>query len=245
MTIVLIIFAICTFALLVWVLWKMALLDEKEERLDKFSVYLDERANRIAADEGTLRNLSISFKREMDEFHNRDIYTASYTETDSDAMRYTTDRASAANAKNRIALFINLERFTGRIESTVVECYDTGAIGPEAIIVHILNESAVVEHLSGAIQIATSIASYIVVGDIIDMLDSLEILITGLDDQIFEMQIRSACVIDTVGHIQNSTLSVSDEAQIRCDSRQTRTDHIVCIVGQMNGCRGCSICFYS
>ena len=106
MTIVLIIFAICTFALLVWVLWKMALLDEKEERLDKYSVYLDERANRIAADEGTLRNLSISFKREMDEFHNRDIYTASYTETDSDVMRYTTDRASAANAKNRIAMTI-------------------------------------------------------------------------------------------------------------------------------------------
>ena len=106
MTIVLIIFAICTFALLVWVLWKMALLDEKEERLDKFSVYLDERANRLAADEGDLRNLSIAFKREMDAFHNRDIYTASYTETDSDVMRYTTDRASAANAKNRIAMTI-------------------------------------------------------------------------------------------------------------------------------------------
>lgn len=106
MTIVLIIFAICTFALLVWVLWKMALLDEREERLDKFSVYLDERANRIAADEGDLRNLSIAFKREMDAFHNRDIYTASYTETDSDVMRYTTDRASAANAKNRIAMTI-------------------------------------------------------------------------------------------------------------------------------------------
>lgn len=106
MTIVLIIFAICTFSLLVWVLWKMALLDEKEERLDKFSVYLDERANRIAADEGTLRNLSIAFKREMDAFHNRDIYTASYTETDSDVMRYTTDRASVANAKNRIAMTI-------------------------------------------------------------------------------------------------------------------------------------------
>lgn len=106
MTIVLILFAICTFALLVWVLWKMALLDEKEERLDKFSVYLDERANRIAADEGSLRNLSISFKRELEEFHNRNIYTASYTETDSDVMKYTTDRAAAANAKNRIAMTI-------------------------------------------------------------------------------------------------------------------------------------------
>lgn len=106
MTILLIIFAICTFSLLVWVLWKMTELDERQEELDKYSVHLDERANRIAADEGTLRDLSIAFKREMDEFHNRDIYTASYTETDSDVMRYTTDRASAANAKNRIAMTI-------------------------------------------------------------------------------------------------------------------------------------------
>ena len=106
MTILLIIFAICTFSLLVWVLWKMTELDERQEELDKYSVHLDERANRIAADEGTLRNLSIAFKLEMDAFHNRDIYTASYTETDSDVMRYTTDRASAANAKNRIAMTI-------------------------------------------------------------------------------------------------------------------------------------------
>lgn len=106
MTIVLIIFAVLTFALLVWVLWKMTELDEQQDKLDKYSVYLDERANRIAADEGTLRNLFASFKREMDAFHNRDIYTASYTETDSDVMRYTTDRASAANAKNRIAMTI-------------------------------------------------------------------------------------------------------------------------------------------
>ena len=81
----------------------MTILDEKEERLDKYSVYLDERANRIAADEGTLRNLSISFKREIDAFHNRDIYTASYTETDSDTRRYTTDSLMAAHAKKHLA----------------------------------------------------------------------------------------------------------------------------------------------
>lgn len=103
MLIALIIFAACTFALLVWVLWKMTILDEKEERLDKYSVYLDERANRIAADEGTLRTLSISFKREIDSFHNRDIYTASYTETDSDTRRYTTDSLMAAHAKKHLA----------------------------------------------------------------------------------------------------------------------------------------------
>ena len=48
MTIALIIFAVATFALLVWVLWKMTELDDLEERLDKYSVYLDERANKLA-----------------------------------------------------------------------------------------------------------------------------------------------------------------------------------------------------
>ena len=106
MTIGLIIFVLGVLVLLAWVIYKMSELDERQEELDKYSVYLDERANRIATDEGTLRDLSIAFKREMDAFHNRDIYTASYTETDSDVMRYTTDRASAANAKNRIAMTI-------------------------------------------------------------------------------------------------------------------------------------------
>lgn len=106
MTIALIIFAVATFALLVWVLWKMAELDEREERLDKFSVHLDERANRIAADEGTLRTLYQSFKREFDAFHNRDIYTASYTETDSDTRKYTTDALMVAHARKHIATAI-------------------------------------------------------------------------------------------------------------------------------------------
>ena len=78
-------------------------LDERQEELDKYSVHLDERANRIAAEEGTLRNLSVSFKREVDAFHNRDIYTASYTETDSDLMRYTTDASMASHARRHIA----------------------------------------------------------------------------------------------------------------------------------------------
>lgn len=99
----LIIFAFLTFALLVWVLWKMAELDERQEELDKYSVHLDERANRLAADEGTLRNLSESFNREVDAFHNRDIYTASYTETDSDLMKYTNNASMASHARKHIA----------------------------------------------------------------------------------------------------------------------------------------------
>lgn len=48
MTIALIIFAVGTFALLVWVLLKMTELDERQEELDKYSVHLDERANKLA-----------------------------------------------------------------------------------------------------------------------------------------------------------------------------------------------------
>lgn len=106
MTTLLIIFVLCTFALLTWVLWKMTELDDRKEELDKYSVYLDERANRIAADEGTLRNMFASFKREVEAFHNRDIYTASYTETDSDGQKYTTDALMEAHAKKHLATTI-------------------------------------------------------------------------------------------------------------------------------------------
>lgn len=54
MTLVLVIFVICVFVLLTWVILKMGELDELKEELDKYSVHLDERANRIAADEATL-----------------------------------------------------------------------------------------------------------------------------------------------------------------------------------------------
>lgn len=44
----LIIFVLATFALLSWVIYKMGEVDERQERLDKYSVYLDERANKLA-----------------------------------------------------------------------------------------------------------------------------------------------------------------------------------------------------
>ena len=37
-----------------YIVWRADELDEWEEELEKFSVHLDERANRIAADEATL-----------------------------------------------------------------------------------------------------------------------------------------------------------------------------------------------
>lgn len=48
MTITLIIFVLATLVLLVWVLFKMGELDEREEDIDKYSVRLDEIANKLA-----------------------------------------------------------------------------------------------------------------------------------------------------------------------------------------------------
>ena len=48
MTFFLIIFVLATFALLAWVIYKMGEVDERQERLDKYSVYLDEQANKLS-----------------------------------------------------------------------------------------------------------------------------------------------------------------------------------------------------
>ena len=48
MTIFLIIFVLGVHGLLAWVIYKIAEVDERQEELDKYSVYLDERANKLA-----------------------------------------------------------------------------------------------------------------------------------------------------------------------------------------------------
>ncbi len=48
MTILLTLFIIATFLLLAWVILKMEELDDWQEDLDKYSVHLDERANKLA-----------------------------------------------------------------------------------------------------------------------------------------------------------------------------------------------------
>ena len=48
MTVALVIFALAVFVLLVWVINKMVEIDYRKEELDKYSVYLDERANKLA-----------------------------------------------------------------------------------------------------------------------------------------------------------------------------------------------------
>lgn len=52
-----ILFVLASFVLLTWDLWKMTELDERQERLDKYSVHLDERANKLAQWEQELRNM--------------------------------------------------------------------------------------------------------------------------------------------------------------------------------------------
>lgn len=60
MTFMLILFVIGVFALLAWVIAKMKELDEREDELNKFSVHLDEWANKLAEWEDILK------KREQD-----------------------------------------------------------------------------------------------------------------------------------------------------------------------------------
>lgn len=65
MTFFLIIFVLATLILLAWVIFKMGELDELKEELDKYSVYLDERANRLAADEQTTIELNKQLQAEL------------------------------------------------------------------------------------------------------------------------------------------------------------------------------------
>lgn len=49
MTLALILFVLGVLAFFCWVLYKMGELDDRQERLDKYSVHLDERANKLSA----------------------------------------------------------------------------------------------------------------------------------------------------------------------------------------------------
>lgn len=48
MTFFLILFVLGVLVFFCWVIYKMGELDERRERLDKYSVHLDERANKLA-----------------------------------------------------------------------------------------------------------------------------------------------------------------------------------------------------
>lgn len=104
MTAVLVIFVICVFALLAWVILKMVELDERQVELDKYSVHLDERANKLALWEKTM----IPPKKVVYQDVSEDgiLFSATYCISESDTMMYTTDKAVRSNAENKIALTI-------------------------------------------------------------------------------------------------------------------------------------------
>lgn len=62
MTFLLVIFVLATFALLTWVISKMEEVDERQEELDKYSVHLDERANKLAEWEKELNQYDLDKK---------------------------------------------------------------------------------------------------------------------------------------------------------------------------------------
>lgn len=49
-----------------WTIYRQDELDEREEELDKYSVHLDERANRLAADEETCKLMFMQLKKELE-----------------------------------------------------------------------------------------------------------------------------------------------------------------------------------
>lgn len=59
MVVFLVLFVICVFALLAWVIYKMGEVDDRQEELDKYSVYLDERANKLAMWEQELNQYNL------------------------------------------------------------------------------------------------------------------------------------------------------------------------------------------
>lgn len=62
MTILLIIFTLGIIILLAWVIYKMEELDELKGELDKYSVHLDERANKLAEWEKELNQYDLDKK---------------------------------------------------------------------------------------------------------------------------------------------------------------------------------------
>lgn len=54
-----------------WTVYRQEQLDELEEELEKISVHLDERANRIAADEQTLKNEWAMLRKATEEINKK------------------------------------------------------------------------------------------------------------------------------------------------------------------------------
>jgi len=97
---------VAAIAAVLWALARQSSLDEREAELDKYSLHLDERANLLAASEQAADRMADELRAEHKRLAEADTYTSSYVVTLADEMKYATDKAIKANAKNRLAMTI-------------------------------------------------------------------------------------------------------------------------------------------
>lgn len=100
---ILAIIAIIVIIGIAWVINRSEALDDMKDDLDKMSVHLDGRANRIAAEEQTLNSEWQALRKAKEAIDNADVFTSSYTITESDLLRFDDDKAIATYAKDKIA----------------------------------------------------------------------------------------------------------------------------------------------
>lgn len=106
MTVLLIIFVLGVLLLLCWVIIKMVALDDRQEELDKYQVHLNEREARLECRELELRIAT-------------DEYSATYTVTESDLMKYDGDERI-----QRVAMKAIANTIAGDILKTAVPVID-------------------------------------------------------------------------------------------------------------------------
>ena len=105
--------AIVVIIAIAWVVGRSEALDEWEKDLEKYSSHLDERDNRIAADEQSLLNGWRALRDAKESIDKESaVFTSTYTVTDSDLLRFETDEEIIINARKRMAqnIAVNIER---------------------------------------------------------------------------------------------------------------------------------------
>lgn len=81
-------------------------LDEREKWLEEYSTSLDERRNQIAEEEAQAARWYYSSKEMKDKIDKAEVFRASYVVTEADEIKYSSDKAIVANAKQKMAATI-------------------------------------------------------------------------------------------------------------------------------------------
>ena len=81
-------------------------LEKNKEELDKYAALLDETRKGLTEDLEDVTSKLATLKLEKAAFKDADMFAVSYAVTDSDRLRYNTERAIISNAKNRMAMTI-------------------------------------------------------------------------------------------------------------------------------------------